>query len=55
MLNKVTKLYPQAGGLIDEASIQAHFDEQNAEGWSLVAVDNLVGWYRFFWQKAGTP
>ena len=47
-LNKVTKLYAAS---LDEAAIQVHFDEQNADGWYLVGVDNLVGWYRFFWAK----
>lgn len=50
MKNKVTKLY---GTMINEALIQEHFDEQNAAGWYLVSADNMVGWYRFFWAKAG--
>lgn len=49
MLNKVTSLrIPTA---LDDSTIQIHFDEQNALGWTLIAVDNLVGWYRFFWVK----
>lgn len=46
-INSVTKLY----GNLDESAIQAHIDQQNQAGWRLVAVDNLVGWYRFFWAK----
>ena len=45
--NKVTRLFPA----IDESAIQAHFDELNAQGYYLIAVDNLNGWYRFFWAK----
>lgn len=48
-LNKVTQIRgPQQ--LTDE-EIQAHLDDQNADGWELVAIDNLVGWYRLFWSK----
>lgn len=52
MINKVTTLRVPTG--ITDEDIQAHIDEQNGDGWELVAVDNLVGWYRFFWQKAAT-
>lgn len=48
MINKVTKLF---GANLTEQQIQDHFDQQNSEGWRLVGVDNLVGWYRFFWEK----
>lgn len=49
ILNKVTTLRsPQQ--LTDE-DIQSHIDEQNSAGWNLIALDNLVGWYRFFWSK----
>lgn len=48
MINKVTKLYALN---LSEEIIQTHFDEMNAEGWYLVGVDNLIGWYRFFWAK----
>lgn len=48
MINKVTTLRTL---LLEDPIIQAHFDEQNAGGWRLVGVDNLVGWYRFFWEK----
>lgn len=48
-INKVTRLFSST--VLTEAEIQAHFDEQNADGWYLIAVDNLVGWYRFFWAK----
>lgn len=51
IVNKVTKLFPSSGNTLDEAAIQAHFDELNADGYYLVGVDNLVGWYRFFWEK----
>lgn len=49
VINKVTTLRsPQQ---LTEEEIQAHIDEQNTDGWSMIAVDNLVGWYRFFWEK----
>lgn len=51
MLNKVTKLRSTNGDILEDDAIQAHFDEQNADGWFLVSVDNLGGWYRFFWGK----
>lgn len=51
IINKVTKLSPPAGGVMSEELIQAHIDDQNAEGFYLIGVDNLVGWYRFFWAK----
>ncbi len=47
-INKVTTL--RANELSND-TIQAHIDEQNADGYNLVAVDNLIGWYRFFWEK----
>lgn len=47
-LNKVTKLYLAS---IDEDAIQAHLDEQNGLGYYLLAVNNISGWYRFFWAK----
>lgn len=47
-INKVTKL--RAADL-DESAIQTHLDEQNADSWYLVGIDNLIGWYRFFWAK----
>lgn len=51
-LNKVTRLYPKAGQVLDEIAIQEHLDEHNTAGWSLVTVDFIaVGWYRFFWEK----
>lgn len=49
MLNKVTSL--RSPNQLTDEEIQAHFDTMNADGWDLVAVDNLVGWYRFFWKK----
>jgi hypothetical protein len=48
-INKITTLREPIS-LTDE-QIQVHFDVQNAEGWTLIGVDNLVGWYRFFWVK----
>lgn len=49
--NKVTKLFPSPGATLTEELIQAHIDEQNADGFYLVAVIDLIGWYRFFWAK----
>lgn len=49
-INKITRLYPSSGNITDE-DIQAHFDAQNEDGWYLVNVDNMVGWYRFFGKK----
>lgn len=48
-LNKITTL--RSPQLLTDQEIQAHFDELNADGWKLIGVDNLVGWYRFFWAK----
>lgn len=49
--NKVTTLFSQTGDSLTEQVIQQHINEQNADGYYLVGVDNLVGWYRFFWAK----
>lgn len=49
IINKVTTLF-SSDTLTDE-QIQSHIDNQNLDGWYLIAVDNLVGWYRFFWSK----
>jgi hypothetical protein len=49
ILNKVTTLRKTDG--ISDADIQAHIDAENADSWYLVGVDNLIGWYRFFWAK----
>lgn len=49
--NKVTKLYPSLGSTMTEEAIQEHINTQNNDGWYLVHVDNLGGWYRFFWAK----
>lgn len=49
--NKVTKLYPKQGSTLTEEIIQEHLDELNSQGWSLIGVDHLSGWYRFFWEK----
>lgn len=51
VVNKVTKLFVSNSAGMNESTIQTHFDEQNADGWYLINVDNLVGWYRFFWAK----
>jgi hypothetical protein len=51
IINKVTTLAPINGVPLTDAIIQSHFDEQNADGYFLVGIDNLVGWYRFFWAK----
>lgn len=50
-VNKVTTLRPEANAALVDSDIQAHFDDQNEDGWYLIALDNLVGWYRFFWEK----
>jgi hypothetical protein len=47
--NKVTTL--RSPDVLTDAQIQEHFDEHNSDGWYIVGVDNLVGWYRFFWAK----
>lgn len=50
-INKITKIFPQGSTTLSEEDIQDHFDEQNNDGWYLIGIDNLVGWYRFFWAK----
>lgn len=47
--NKITTL--RLSQSVTDEDIQTHLDELNADGYNLVAVDNLVGWYRFFWEK----
>lgn len=37
--------------MLTDEEIQAHLDAMNADGYNLLALDNLVGWYRFFWEK----
>jgi hypothetical protein len=49
MLNKVTTL--RLSSPITDSNIQDHIDEQNADGWQLVFVMDMIGWYRFFWSK----
>lgn len=49
--NKVTQLRADQGTSLTEEKIQDHFNEQNTAGWNLIGIDNLVGWYRFFWEK----
>lgn len=48
-INKITTLYKSS--TLTELQIQDHLDELNIQGYSLVAIDNLAGWYRFFWEK----
>lgn len=48
--NKITTLRVSQNAITDE-DIQTHLEEQNTLGYNLIAVDNLVGWYRFFWEK----
>ncbi len=50
IVNKITTLR-KSQQLLDQ-DIQDHLDAQNADGWYLVTLDNLVGWYRFFWAKS---
>lgn len=52
ILNKVTTLFK--GKTLTDEDIQEHFDEQNELGYNLITVDNLVNWYRFFWEKEET-
>lgn len=47
--NKMTTLRSSQGST--DVEIQAHLDAMNADGWHLITLDNLVGWYRFFWAK----
>lgn len=49
IINKVTKLFKSTA--LTEEEIQEHIDQQNAAGYYLVTLDNLNGWYRFFWEK----
>lgn len=51
IINKVTSLYSQAGARITDEDVQAHIDEHNSSGWSLITVTDQLGWYRFFWEK----
>lgn len=48
-INKVTTL--RVSDQLTDELIQSHLDAQNADGWYLITLDNLVGWYRFFWEK----
>lgn len=49
IINKVTTL--RAPSILTDELIQSHIDEQNTEGFYLIAVVDLIGWYRFFWAK----
>lgn len=51
MINKITTLYPIDGKTLTTEDIQAHLNEQNSLGWKLIIIDNMKGWYRFFWEK----
>lgn len=48
-INKVTTL--RSSQMLTDEEIQTHLDELNADGFHLIGLDNLVGWYRFFWAK----
>lgn len=48
-LNKITEL--RVASNLSSDIIQEHLDLMNADGWELICLDNLVGWYRFFWVK----
>lgn len=48
IINKVTSIRTAQ---LTDVEIQTHIDEQNELGYNLIAIDNLVGWYRFFWAK----
>ena len=52
MINKVTSL--RSSEPLTDQIVQDHLDLLNSQGWNLIAVDNLVGWYRFFWAKEET-
>lgn len=47
--NKITTL--RVASTLTQEEIQAHLDEMNAQGYYLICLDNLIGWYRFFWAK----
>lgn len=49
IVNKVTQFRSVSITTLEE--IQNHLDEINEDGWELVGVDNIGGWYRFFWKK----
>lgn len=51
IINKVTKLFPSPSTTITDEDIQNHIDEQNEDGYYLIAVVDFIGWYRFFWGK----
>lgn len=49
MVNKITSL--RTSETLTDQIIQDHIDEMNTDGWYLISLDNLNGWYRFFWAK----
>ncbi len=49
-VNKVTSISAATKPVSDE-DIQAHINAMNADGYRLVSVINLIGWFRFFWAK----
>jgi len=52
IVNKITTLRSSTvGSVLSEQEIQDHLSSMNSDGWRLVVLDNLVGWYRFFWEK----
>lgn len=52
IINKVTELRPINGSDMPITHIQSHIDDMNADGYQLIGIDNLIGWYRFFWSKS---
>lgn len=55
IINKITKYTPATASdgqsVHDEQSIQSHLDEQNQLGYYLIGVEEIGGWYHFFWAK----
>ena len=49
MLNKITTL--RLPSVTTDDDVQSHIDAQNSEGWHLISVVDMGGWYRFFWAK----
>lgn len=49
MINKITTL--RLATPITDADIQSHIDVQNNDGWQLISVIDMIGFYRFFWSK----
>jgi len=49
IINKITTL--RIPNSLSEEDIQTHIDAQNVDGWYLICLDGISGWYRFFWEK----